>query len=772
MRAAWTASFGFLLFASCARHTEQSSEPRTAASAPMATSFVGASSRGPGFHVAVVEAERDDAPASWRRAEPCPLHARTLVCGFEVPLVSDAEGLRADSVLEQAHAAAHVPGPVAHVFGRWPDATWMVTYDSDADEPAGRVHVHAFRWVAEGWKPYVGWTGVARPGVPWDEGFLTDGARHGDHADHGHFSYFVPGGERPAPAIRLLEPGVMAEADFEDVAAIDGTLFLVATTTEPRRLMVEQRTPGGASHMDDLGPELGSAKLWAHTAQDVVAFGGSRHANEEPLLTRWDGKRWTPMPSPPGVDFIVAYGRDDGGTERVFAFRGKELSLWEHVGTSDWRSVPLPVLAPGEEIDRQWVTDEDAWLHVTSSARAGRLLRLRPVKEVVYMSASGPRFVPATGAGDPPPAVPVDSNGGLSGDPSLFRDAVLGAKDRVDAELANGLTLCPLEGRTFVCGLPGSPLVSTEDGVTTDRAGDALPHGEVTLAAYGSWPGDAWFVTATLGTMGESAFHGSAGKPARVARWGHGRAQVFAPWGGGLLVTNAGPGEGEPERSEDPLRFFTPGGHASSPASALVDRRRGHPADGDGLVAMASAGGTAFLVGDRAGKVMVERWLPGYAQPRRLDTVLRHAEGDAHLHAAVRAFSASDAVVFGDLEVSDVKTPVLSRFDGKAWSALDVPPGAVRVAAYDRRADGTEWIFTVSPSGTSLFTRTNGAWTPVLLPRLAPGDRIHDAWLVNDDAWILVWPEDLTKSPPRLLRTRPVKKVWSAPRELPALLGW
>jgi hypothetical protein len=60
-----------------------------------------------------------------------------------------------------------------------------------------------------------------------------------------------------------------------------------------------------------------------------------------------------------------------------------------------------------------------------------------------------------------------------------------------------------------------------------------------------------------------------------------------------------------------------------------------------------------------------------------------------------------------------------------------------------------------------------GAWRPIPLPHVHPGDRLTEGWVANDDAWLLVWPEDLTKEPPRLMRTRPVQRVWVYATETP-----
>ena len=68
--------------------------------------------------------------------------------------------------------------------------------------------------------------------------------------------------------------------------------------------------------------------------------------------------------------------------------------------------------------------------------------------------------------------------------------------------------------------------------------------------------------------------------------------------------------------------------------------------------------------------------------------------------------------------------------------------------------------------------RANGEWSRVRLPASPGGDEIHGAWLVDDDAWLLMWPKDLEAHGPRLMRMKPVKKVWTYPRGFPGVDGW
>ena len=116
------------------------------------------------------------------------------------------------------------------------------------------------------------------------------------------------------------------------------------------------------------------------------------------------------------------------------------------------------------------------------------------------------------------------------------------------------------------------------------------------------------------------------------------------------------------------------------------------------------------------------------------NVVLQRTYADATLWAA----APDDAAVYGDIG----SAPLLQRFDGHAWTTVAVPPGIERVAAYDRTSQGNERIFAYTGKALSMFERASGAapWQPITLPTLTLGDEVHEVWLANDDAWLLVWP--------------------------------
>jgi len=553
----------------------------------------------PRFHVALVSQELDGS-SSRTAAKPCAALGRTLLCSMDAVLVSDADGVRKDPVLERAakDPRAAIEGTVRMLGGRWPDAAWLVTTTHDDRD-------HAYAWADDHWAPLAAWRGAAHRVVRWGDGVLGQrgytpvGARVDAVT-----SFAADGTEHPGPAMKVLTPEALARTNYDDLQTVDGTLFVVGAVHHPDRLVVEQRTSAGSGRVDTLAPELARARLWAPSARDVVAFGGATQADEHPVLRHFDGETWSSIEAPPGIDFIVAYDRSDSGTERVFAYRGEELSLWTRGKGTAWESIPLPRLAPGETLSGRWLTSDDAWLDVVHPDRPSRLVRLRPVTHVVHLGSSGVQVVPATPEDDLAPAEPVAAVAPPA-DPSPFHDAVVGHRDPPEAQLPNRLRLCPKAGRAFVCGTDMGALVATEDGVVS-----------------------------------------------------------------------------------------------ASPAEARLA-----------------------------------------------------AEAEAHY------------------QLEDIQRP--RRIARAAWPKVALPSGVDAVVAYDRAPGGVERLFAYEGTVLGLYERrANGEWSRVRLPASPGGDEIHGAWLVDDDAWLLMWPKDLEAHGPRLMRMKPVKKVWTYPRELPGVDGW
>jgi hypothetical protein len=632
------------------------------------------------FHIAL--AEGDDPESSFFHVAR--VRGRTLVLGGRgAVLVSTEDGVTADPILGKA-----IPAPLEgmdEVYGRWPEAACMTGRVADGEHVSGV----GYCWARDRWVPAAAWEGAPKFLAPWQGGLLAGGVsprseqpapvnppRLTFFGADGHAGH-VPGSQILAlPAATPLgrwKPGL------DDVASADGTLFVVAEVGKPERLLVERFSSDAATTtLYELAPREATAHLWVKGARDVVAYGGSTNADERPILSHFDGERWTPLEAPPGIDVVVGYDRSATGTERVFAFRGEALSCWERSAGSRWRSLALPLLEPNQRIDGHWITEDDAWIHVQTPSRrgGGMLLRLRPVKRV-YMAGSVPQELAVADGGEVRAAAPpADATPAL--DPSPFHDAVIGYADRVDSQVMNSLRLCPSGGRTLVCGVTATPLVSTEDGVGSD-----------------------------------GAFEQSAQATAR------------------------GPGE------------FGSSGPSVVRATDAV-----------------------FRVEQRGRSIAVRRQR-GVAE--RVDSLGEVGEGQTEV--ALWARSADDAVAFGQLN----DAPLLRRFDGRSWAPIPLPVTKGRVVAFDRAADGSERMFTRDGQAVALFERPRDAdaWRPIVLPTLMRGETIHDVWLTNDDAWLLVWPGEggpttaggkYTRAP-HLMRMRPVKRVWSYPRDLPDL-GW
>jgi len=751
------------------------------------------------FHEVAIEQDRSSDVHS--HLTPCDVQGRTMICGGPTPLIATSEGLDEDTVL--AGARQHdILGRMDGIHGRWPDAVWLVTWD-DTLSP----HRHAYRWAVDHWAKAGAWSGGPSSLALFHEGLVV--SRVNDPQDFyapEHVGWFAPDGtEKPAPTTRLTALPKAASRwrsapnEVDALLSIDGSLFRTAQRGKPDRLVVERIAPDGSSDLTDLTPRPATAHLWARSARDVVAFGGSTHANEMPVLTRFDGDHWTPLEPPPGVDMVVAYGRSSQGTERAFAYRGDELSAWERAAgsTPRWRRIAFPLLGPDETVNGQWVTDEDAWLHVASLEHAGRLFRLQPVTHVYHLGRS-PEIEPVPAGGEgasggrlaaaplmaAPPAATVD--------PSPFRDAVVSYPDKRGAELPNGLRLCPFRGRTFVCGVSDAPLVSTDTGVVDDEAleqriaiGSAMPFEGGVAHTFGSWPNNAWVVTTSFGGIPELHTYrhvGDAWVP--FAAWRAIDERAVASLGGEIFVS---PAFTRPEDLNAPLYpvGVVRGGaaRASAVSTRLVQAKAMTPESRNPVVSVTSTDDALFVAATRGTKLAVERRSAGNASSMRVDDVLDIGVGAANVAATVWATSASDAVLFGSFApvapAGASNTPVLSRFDGAGWTSAVVPSGIERVVAYDRTSRGAERIFTYHGATLSLFERAPGsprdeaaAWTPVLLPALSPGDVIREVWLANDDAWVLVQPADSHTNPPRLMRMQPVQRVWAYPRELPQLVGW
>jgi hypothetical protein len=726
------------------------------------------------FHVAALDRTPDRDFSGGAIATPCAIRGRTFICSGQVPLASEVDGLDVDATVAQATRS--LEGKPVHLAGRWPDDAWLVT-ETNRHDGAGR-HSYAYRWTADHWERFADWTGYARHTAASDDGLLVEGVSHdGDARDHGPLAYIVGSTERPLPGVRLIARQALVNNELEDVVGEDGAVFVLGSDSKTTHLMLEEKLPGSATTRTfEIAARESTARLWARSARDLVVFGASVDVDEGPLFRHFDGETWSPLEPPPGVDIIVAYGRSEDGTERVFAFRGEVLSLWERVKGARWESLLLPAVGKGETLGGHWITDDDAWVHIEGVGLKGRLLRLRPVTHVIQLTDGAPEVMPVSAddpvaAAAPPPLSPA-----LAPERSPFHDAVVSYPDKPDAERPNALRLCPVRGRTFVCGLTSAPLVSTDDGVVVDVATETASKAfapEDTLVraeqVSGSWPDHAWITARGAGTRDQVGFHYENGAWRKAVAWESTTFGPVAPFGAGLLVPDVAWSGGQ-EKSY-PLRLLLPHGKQAPASSTIVSGGLRSYADQGAVNAIARGGDALFLMAIRGHGLAVERWSGPGGQVRRADAIVSWNGEAPWVQASLWAASADDAVVFGSLG-EHPKTPVLQAWDGKAWGSRDLPPGVDRVAAYDRTTGGKERIFTYAGETVSLYERAagGGAWEPIVLPALPPGDHIQEVWLANDDAWLLIW----TTSPraPRLMRMQPVKHVWTYPRALAQNLGW
>jgi hypothetical protein len=355
-----------------------------------------------------------------------------------------------------------------------------------------------------------------------------------------------------------------------------------------------------------------------------------------------------------------------------------------------------------------------------------------------------------------------------------FHLAVVSYPDKEGSELPNTLRLCPIQGRTFVCGVSAVPLVSTDEGVVESGAPvgtDTAPfelEGSV-VASFGSVALGGWFVTADIGAGYRHAYRWERDSWTHVADWTSLAPQELAGWGDGLF---ASPVTVVQETMDAPLfsaGIIHPGkGHVSPVTLRALPARL--PPGGFPLLAVADGGGAIVMVAQNGTKLVAERWGKEKAFQDHLDVLRDVGSGDVDVHAA--APDAYSAVVFGSV-TNGATEAIFERFTGRAWAHGVLPVGVTRVVAYDRTAELGERVFAFSGKTLGLFERDGGSpidradsWRPLALPALPDAEWIKDVWLANDDAWLLVYPKESTRSPPRLLRMKPVKSVWVHPRAL------
>jgi hypothetical protein len=340
------------------------------------------------------------------------------------------------------------------------------------------------------------------------------------------------------------------------------------------------------------------------------------------------------------------------------------------------------------------------------------------------------------------------------------------------------MKLCPIVGRTFVCG---ETQLLTVDGDAVRYEPDwevGLRGADGKLAAkgfgvieqvLGRWPEDAWLVVGDMNNnpaMDYILYRWGGSSWARMATVNSFDRPLVAPYGGGVLVESdsfrdtsddkAGNGSSFVSRLEvvgSTVRRSPPRLHA-------FRRERGL---GGGAWTVAP-GGAVFAKSrevDDDKPLRVERLASG-ANASVVDT-LTQTPG----RIAFVAPSSRDVTAYG----SAGKVALLSHFDGDRWTAEEAPPESKDVLSYARTADGVEWL--VAPPRTetghpSLWRRpSGGTWQLVDAPRLDPklDAEVREVWAVGAEAWILVWVLEPNTARPVLLRAGPAAAEWVAPPE-------
>ena len=130
----------------------------------------------------------------------------------------------------------------------------------------------------------------------------------------------------------------------------------------------------------------------------------------------------------------------------------------------------------------------------------------------------------------------------------------------------------------------------------------------------------------------------------------------------------------------------------------------------------------------------------------------------------------------GPLVVKDDKVPAIARFDGKAWTTLELPDRGFPFHVIEHAPDGGLY----ATSGLVLYYKPageNSAWTRVALPemRVVGGDAsapdfyplvARDVIVRDGEVWLSAWtagsPTDTTRYS-ALLRSKPVASVTVLP---------
>ena len=200
------------------------------------------------------------------------------------------------------------------------------------------------------------------------------------------------GGPPEHHGLRIIRPGGKQEAVPESMVPINTRPLDFATFGDALFVVVQGEPRGSEARMSrnnqppdphaTFASTAAQAHLWLASDRDVFVYGSAADEGRRPLFVHWDGEHWAPDAPPPGVDRLVAFDRTDAGAERVFGFTGDALSLWERPRGGAWTRIDLPHPHVAEKIDNQWLMNGEAWLHVTSDYRPGRLLRMAPVQQV------------------------------------------------------------------------------------------------------------------------------------------------------------------------------------------------------------------------------------------------------------------------------------------------------------------------------------------------------------------------------------------------------
>ena len=185
------------------------------------------------------------------------------------------------------------------------------------------------------------------------------------------------------PRLEVLAGGVVTPSSMQIAAsgvpihfttAPTGEVFVLLAISEKvgddedatTRYAVQRFTPGGDAGVVDLlteiagkAPYLYKGRLVARAAGDVYLSGAfAGEAETTAMIARFDGKQWTPIAAPPGLDVVwLAFGPSG----EIWAVAGRSqtmapdtTALWKRVGEGPWTEVALPAVRTPALAETRW----------------------------------------------------------------------------------------------------------------------------------------------------------------------------------------------------------------------------------------------------------------------------------------------------------------------------------------------------------------------------------------------------------------------------------